>query len=440
MPRAPVGVMSVTDLPTRWPTGLQPGNSLVLLPGGEALFAALVEAMDAAQESIHLETYIFDFQGAPLAVAEAMARAAHRGVVVRLVVDGVGTGPLPPAWQQHFDAEGVQYRVFAPLGRLGLLLPSRWRRLHRKLCVVDGFIGFCGGINLIDDYSDPRDGVLGFPRFDFAVCCTGPLVDAMEATMLQLWWRLQAASKARQRQFKAAWQALRAAPRLGGSSGSSAGLTDAVWHTAQPRHLPSTHPMRPPHVTDAVAMLVLRDNIWHRADIERTYLKAIGEARNEVLLANAYFVPGRRLRKALVLAVRRGVRVRVLLQGRYEGFMQYHAARPVYKQMLDAGIDIREYTPSALHAKVAVVDGKWATVGSSNLDPLSLLLAREANVVTVDARFAADLRERLDQALTHGSQAIDHGALLNRPWHQRALDRFAFGLMRVLLFLSGHRY
>ena len=440
MPRATVGVMAAKDAPTRWPTGLQPGNSLVLLPGGEALFAALVEAMDAAQESIHLETYIFDFQGAPLAVAEAMARAAQRGVAVRLVVDGVGTGPLPPPWQQRFDAAGVQYRVFAPLGRLGLLLPSRWRRMHRKLCVVDGTIGFCGGINLIDDYSDPRDGVLGFPRFDFAVYCTGPLVDAMEATMLQLWWRLLAASKAKQRQFKAAWQAFRKAPRSGSSGGSSAGLTDAVWHAAQPRHLPSTLPVRPPHVTDATAMLVLRDNIWHRSDIERAYLKAVGDARTEVLLANAYFVPGRRLRKVLMLAVRRGVRVRVLLQGRYEGFMQYHAARPVYKQMLDAGIDIREYTPSALHAKVAVVDGKWATVGSSNLDPLSLLLAREANVVTVDARFAADLRQRLDQALAHGSQAIDHGALLNRPWHQRALDRFAFGLMRVLLFLSGHRY
>lgn len=434
-----VSGMALTDFPLRQPLGLQPGNGLVLLPGGEALFAALVEAMDAAQLSIHLETYIFDFQGAPLTVADALARAAHRGVAVRLVVDGVGTGPLPPVWQQRFDAAGVQYRVYAPLGRLGLLLPSRWRRLHRKLCVVDGTLGFCGGINLLDDYFDPRDGALTFPRFDFAVCCTGPLVDAMDATMLQLWWRLLAASKARQRQFKAAWQAFRAVPGLGGS-GSSAGLTDAVWHAAQPRHLPSTHLVRPPHVTDATAMLVLRDNIWHRADIERTYLKAVGEARTEVLLANAYFVPGRRLRKALVMAVRRGVRVRVLLQGRYEGFMQYHAARPVYKQMLDAGIDIREYTPSALHAKVAVVDGAWATVGSSNLDPLSLLLAREANVVTVDPRFAADLRQRLDQALVHGSRAIDHSALRNRPWHQRALDRLAFGLMRALLFLSGHRY
>lgn len=438
-------MMAVTSALKRLSVAMQPGNSLVLLPGGEALFAALVEAMDAAQQSVHLETYIFNFQGAPLAVAEALERAARRGVAVRLVVDGVGTGPPPPEWVQRFNVAGVQCKVYAPLGRLGLLLPSRWRRLHRKLCVVDGRVGFCGGVNLIDDFFDPRDGVLPFPRFDFAVCCTGPLVDAMDDTMMQLWWRLLAGSKVRHREFRAAWLAFRAAPnaRGGGSGqgrGRSGGLTEAVWDAVLPRHLPSTHPVRPPHVTDAAAMLVLRDNIWHRADIERAYLKAVGEARTEVLLANAYFVPGRRLRKAMMLAVKRGVRVRVLLQGRYEGFMQYHAARPVYKQMLNAGIDIREYTPSALHAKVAVVDGRWATVGSSNLDPLSLLLAREANVVTVDPRFAADLRQRLDQALANGSRAIDHDALLNRPWHQRALDRLAFGLMRALLFLSGHRY
>ncbi|HRK37424.1 MAG TPA: cardiolipin synthase ClsB [Burkholderiaceae bacterium] len=416
-----------------------PVNRLVLLTGGEALFAALIEAMDAAHHDIHLETYIFDFRRTPLRVAEAMVRAAGRGVAVRLVVDGVGTGEVPSPWAEAFDRAGVQVKVYAPLGRLGLLLPSRWRRLHRKLCVVDGSLGFCGGINLLDDYFEPREGDLQHPRFDFAVCCTGPLAQAIDSTMMQLWWRLMVGSRVRHREFKGAWQALRAAPGRTRATWSRV-LAAAYRAAAGALRLPSAHPVPPPPVTDAFAQLVLRDNIWHRADIERNYLQAIAAARSEVLIANAYFVPGRRLRKALFQAVRRGVRVRVLLQGRYEGFMQYHAARPVYKQLLDAGVDIREYTPSALHAKVAVVDQRWATVGSSNLDPLSLLLAREANVVTVDPQFAADLRERLDRALTHGSRAIDHAALLNRPWHQRALDRIAFGLMRTLLFLTGHKY
>ncbi len=155
-------------------------------------------------------------------------------------------------------------------------------------------------------------------------------------------------------------------------------------------------------------------------------------------------VPGRKLRRALVLAARRGVRVQLLLQGRYEYFMQYHAARPVYGALLAAGVEIHEYAPSFLHAKVAVVDAEgerpWATVGSSNLDPLSMLLAREANVVVEDAAFALDLRARLVQAMEHAGRRLDPAAYAGRPWRQRVLDRLAFGLMRAALWVTGHRY
>jgi cardiolipin synthase len=253
-------------------------------------------------------------------------------------------------------------------------------------------------------------GPLAHPRFDFAVRCTGPLVLPMAFTSLQLWWRMDALKKARQSEFRRAWADVQA----------------------------SAHP--PPPVHGAKAQLVLRDNLWHRNDIERAYLAAIAGAREEVVLANAYFVPGGRLRRALLRAARRGVRVRVLLQGKYEGFMQYHAARPVYKQLLDGGVELREYMASALHAKVAVVDCRWATVGSSNLDPLSLLLAREANVVSTDAAFAADLHRHLAHAWEHQADPLDHAALRQRPWRQRFLDRVAFGLMRAVLFVSGNRY
>jgi cardiolipin synthase len=134
------------------------------------------------------------------------------------------------------------------------------------------------------------------------------------------------------------------------------------------------------------------------------------------------------------------VRVRLLLQGRYEYFMQYHAARPVYGALLAAGVEIHEYSVSFLHAKVAVIDGHWATVGSSNLDPLSLLLAREANVVVDDVLFAQDLRQRLEEAMTQGGTRVDPTAYANRPWRQRLLDRLALGVMRLLLFLNNKRY
>ena len=395
-----------------------------LYQGAQELFPALVEAMDAALSDIQFETYIFDFTGAGSSVGEALARAAQRGVRTHLVVDGVGTGRLPAPWAARLTAAGVQWRVYSPLGRLGLLLPSRWRRLHRKLCVVDGRVLFCGGINVLDDFYDPNHGALDAPRFDFAVRATGSLVVQASDAMEQLWWRMQAVRDVRKRRLPEALQALRTA--------------SAQRHAEQ-----QIGPLRGSGA-QVRAALVLRDNVRNRARIEKTYLRAIGSARHEVIIANAYFVPGRKLRKALLMAARRGVRVRLLLQGRYEYFMQYHAARPVYGPLLEAGVEIHEYAPSFLHAKVAVVDAMgdrpWATVGSSNLDPLSLLLAREANVVVEDTAFARDLRQRLVHAMQHAGRRMDPARYAGRPLRQRVLDRLAFGLMRLALWLTGNRY
>jgi len=194
----------------------------------------------------------------------------------------------------------------------------------------------------------------------------------------------------------------------------------------------------------AKAGLLLRDNVRHRFQIEKAYLKAIGTARHEIVIANAYFLPGRKIRQALVHAAHRGVKVRLLLQGQYEYFMQYHAVRPVYRQLMQAGVEIFEYRPSFLHAKVAVIDAHherpWATVGSSNLDPLSLLLAREANVVVAESVFAKQLQASLDQAIEAESDRIMPLSLLNRSRLHRAMDWVAFGLMRLALWLSGKRY
>ncbi|MGH6628062.1 MAG: cardiolipin synthase ClsB [Burkholderiaceae bacterium] len=400
---------------------LSHGHQVELLQGSKELFPALIEAMDRAQLDVRLETYIFDFTGSGASVAQALVRAALRGVTTRLVVDGLGTGALPAEWQQRFDEAGVQWRVYSPLGPLGLLIPSGWRRLHRKLCVVDGEALFCGGINILDDFHDPNYGQLASPRFDFAVCAVGALVEQAQDTMAQLWWRMQTVSEVRHRDFPAALSALRTV-------------------RAQFSHAHQARKEAAKRARLARAGLLLRDNLRNRGRIEKAYRKAIGAARQEIIIANAYFVPGRKLRKALVLAARRGVKVQLLLQGRYEYFMQYHASRPVYGALLAAGVEIYEYSPSFLHAKVAVIDGHWATVGSSNLDPLSLLLAREANVVVDDPVFAADLRGRLVRAMREAGQRMDPAQYAQRPWRQRVLERIALGLMRMALFVTGNRY
>lgn len=411
-------------MPTRRTHPIRDGHHIGLLEGGTELFKALVAAVDSARSQVHLETYIFDFHGAGAQVAEALIRAAERGLRVWVVVDGVGTPAVPSDWQQRLSQAGVEWRVYSPLGSLGLLIPSRWRRLHRKLCLIDGRMAFCGGINILDDYYDPYHGVLERPRLDFAVWATGALVQQVQETTAQLWWRMQAVRHVRQHHFPEAFTSFKAA-----------GL-----------HLPWTdaHEHAPASQRVARAGLLLRDNWRHRGQIEKAYCKAIGLARQEIVIANAYFVPGRKVRQALIHAASRGVRVRLLLQGRYEYFMQFHAVRSVYGALLAAGVEIHEYTASFLHAKVAVIDAHhdrpWATVGSSNLEPLSLLMAREANVVVADGPFAQQLHARLVQAIEQESTPIAAATFAGRPRMQRALDWAAYGLMRLALLLTGKRY
>jgi cardiolipin synthase A/B len=401
---------------------LRPDHTLTLLKGGDLLFPALTEAIDAARAEVLLETYIFEFDRSVLPVAQALARAAERGVRVRVVVDGVGTGALPAEWVQRWRAAGVQWHVFNPARGWRVLLPKRWRRLHRKLCVVDGTLAFCGGINLLDDHYDPNHGELTEPRLDFAVRVTGPLVADMHDTMTRLWSRLQLLREVRQRDLSGTVQAARVAARQG---------TERDEAARAPR-------------PGAVAALVLRDNFRYRRRIEGVYRLAIAQARSEILIANAYFIPGVQLQRALLRAARRGVRITLLLQGRYEYFMQHHASRAVYTMLLDAGIEIIEYEASFLHAKVAVMDSTQgaalATVGSSNLDPLSLLLAREANVFVRDDAFAAELRAHLLQAIEQQGRRVEPEAHMNRPWQARALNWIAYALMRAALLVTGKRY
>ena len=403
-------------------TSLNAGHALRLLQCGREFFPAMVQAIDASSTEVRLETYIFNFDTSGCDIAQALCRAGQRGVRVYLLMDGVGSPEVPLEWQQRFVEASVQWHRFSPLGNLGLLVPMRWRRLHRKLCVVDGEVAFCGGINILDDLLDPVFGTLESPRFDFSVQVTGPLVADVLRAMVQFWRRLVVTRQIKQLAFHSARQSweiegdslLLAAAGRQSASGSAKGGANAA--------------------------LVLRDNLRNRNSIERVYRKAIAMARHEVVIANAYFLPGGKLRRALEFAARRGVRVRLLIQGRYEYFMQYHAARPVLLSLLEAGVEIYEYRSGFLHAKVALVDGLWATVGSSNLDPLSLLLAREANVVVENADFASHLRERLQDAINDHSVPMNVDRHAARHWTQHGMDWIAYGVMRLLLFLTGRRY
>jgi len=379
-------------------TALLGGNRITLLRSGEQYFPALAQAIDTARAEVYLETYIYVEDASARRITDALCRAARRGVSVHVLVDGFGGKDMPRALREELLAAGVLLLVFRPD------ISLRWRkhrlrRMHRKLVTVDGRVGFLGGINLIDDMHTPGHVP---PRYDYAVRFEGPLLAPAQEAVERLWTLVAWAS------LKRRWQAERPVP------------VDASPKGCQR------------------AALVLRDNLRHRADIEDAYLSAIGNSKHEVIIANAYFFPGTHFRHALVNAARRGVRVVLLLQGRVEYVLLHYASRALYGTLLEAGVEIFEYRKSFMHAKVAVIDRRWATVGSSNIDPFSLMLAREANLVVDDPGFADELRASLHEAMEEGAQHLPKTRWLQQPWWRRVPIWIGYGFVRLMMGIVGY--
>jgi len=377
---------------------LIPGNRLTLLQNGAEYFPALEAAIDQARREIFLESYIYEPDETGRRIGAALMRAAGRGVTVHVLLDGFGSKSLPRAVAEELRGAGVQLLFYRPKVSPWSLKRGRLRRMHRKIAVIDSRIAFVSGINIIDDMDAPGQTP---PRYDYAVAVEGPLLAEIHDSARRL-WTLVAWSQLRLRRSRR-----RAMPPLAASG-------------------------------EMEAAFVRRDNIRHRHDIEEAYLEAIASARQEIILANAYFLPGRHFRQALIQAAGRGVRVVLLLQGRVEYLLLHYASRALYGVLLDAGIEIYSYHRSFLHAKVAVIDGNWATVGSSNIDPFSLLLAREANVVVTDSGFAATLRDSLQQAMEEGAHRIMPDRWKHQPRYRRLIAWASYGLVRLLMGVTGY--
>lgn len=433
------------------PAQMRSGNKIELLCSGQQYFPALLEAIEAAQREIKLETYIFADDPIGQQVCVALCRAAARGVQVRLVLDGFGSKEGIEAHVARLRGAGVKVRVFRPEGVWFKPNPKRLRRMHRKLSVFDNHVAFVGGINVIDDLNnqqerdgladveqridaveerlpqvlrqhEPRlnvallEGMLG-PRYDFAVRLEGPVVrDVWNATEW-LWWQIGPGGRVTDT-LKADWWRDRAHK-----------FQDILASAALSEPAAPVGPSR--------VQLILRDNFRFRRSIEKAYLRAIGQADSDLILSNAYFIPGRKVRRAITLAAKRGVRVKLLLQGQIEYHFQHHATQALYSKFLRCGVEIYEYKKAFLHAKVAVVDRRWATVGSSNLDPLSFLLAREANVVVEDHHFATAMGHELSRAILEDSSRVLREAHAQRPMRLRIYSWLCYGLLRVAVFMWG---
>ena len=383
------------------------GNRLTLLRNGEQYFPELVRAMDAAVREIYLETYLFADDQTGSLVADALARAAVRGVAVCLLLDGFGARDFAPRFREMLQGAGVRILMYRPDISPWRMRRNRLRRMHRKLACADDSVAFVGGINVIDDFDTPGQTP---PRYDYAVKIEGPLSAAVRAEAIRLWSRVAWANLGQR------WPGFEfLTGRRGRGTMQAPGLRSGNQRAA----------------------LVVRDNVRHRRDIEHAYHELIDAAREEVLIACAYFFPGRRFRQALARAAARGVRVRLLLQGKVEYVLLHYASRALYGALLEAGIEIHEYHKSFMHAKVAVFDRARASVGSSNIDPFSLLLAREANVFVDDARFATELRTSLEEAMAYGARALAPQQWKGQPLGLRVRTWIAYGLARLLVAFFG---
>ncbi len=372
---------------------LSGGNSVRLLSGGDELFPAMCGAIARARHQVWLATYIFHNDDAARAVAQALAAAARRGVRVQVVVDGFGTKATLSTLRGWLEPDGVELAVFRPVDRWWRLMnPGQLRRLHQKMCAVDGEIAFVGGINIIDDRNDMNHGWSELPRLDFAVEVKGPVAVSVAQSARAMWtravlgtdWREEITALARSVEPMARARQIMGQLRI--LAPSDAGLD---------------HEPLPP----VCATFAVRDNLRQRRTIERAYVEAIQYAGERIDIICPYFYPGRAFRRALRKAAARGVQVRLVLQGKPDYRFAALAAQVLYGELLASGVKVYEYMPAFLHAKVAVVDHEWATVGSSNIDPLSLLLNLEANVIIHDVGFTANLALRFEAAVA-ASQAI----------------------------------
>lgn len=326
------------DLDYAW----QPGNQVELLENGEAYFPKVFEALRQARQEILLETFILFEDKVGHELHGILIEAAQRGVKVVVSLDGFGCGELSPGFLGELAQAGVTVQMFDPAPKTLGFRTNWFRRLHRKIVVVDATVGFIGGINFSADHLADFGPEA---KQDYAVQVIGPAVADLHHFALAQSGRPVRTRRGWRRQQRPAW-----ATEEG----------------------------------DGLVRLIYRDNLQHRSDIEEAYLHALRHARQRVVIANAYFFPGYRLLRELRNAARRGVQVQLIMQGQPDVLLAKLAARMLYDYLLKEGVVIHEYCQRPLHGKVALVDEAWSTVGSSNLDPLSLSLNLEANVLIHD--------------------------------------------------------
>jgi cardiolipin synthase len=364
------------------------GNKVELLVDGPAAFRAMFDAIGAARDHVHLETYIIEDDEVGRKFATALMHAQARGVQVTLIYDSVGSIGTPAAFFQELADGGVRVLEFNPVNPM--TGAKGWevnQRDHRKLLVVDGRVAFLGGINISSVYSGgsfrqasrhrPQGGA---PWRDTHLQVEGPVVAEFQKLFLGTWEKQKREPLAARNFFPPPVAAGKEVVRAIGSSPD------------EPYSL-----------------------------IYATLISAIGSAETSVNLTNAYFVPDPQLLATLKGAAARGVEVKIIVPGSTDSRLVFHAGRAHYAELLAAGVKIYERRGALLHSKTAVIDGVWSTVGSTNLDWRSFLHNDEVNAVILGQEFGARMQAMFDADLA-ASDPITPESWTRRPVADRVME------------------
>jgi len=403
---------------------LVPGNHATLLRDGPQTHAAQLAAIAGAQHHVHLETYLITDGEIGSCYADALIERARAGVHVRLMLDGLGALGAGDAYRQRLVDAGVRLREFNPVNPLRE--PRLWRvtrRTHRKTLVVDGRVAFTGGVNLTDEYrrgpEDAEPATRDGPGWrDTHVMIEGPAAAEFQRVFLTYWARLGG--------LRDTTDYYPDVPAAG--NGLACAITDQGegfidhWVGGEDDNddddLPRPkNPLRPKYRT--------KPRIYH------AYLDAIKLAQHRVWITQAYFAPNGRFIRALTRAARRGVDVRLIVPARTDAGLLKYAARQRYARLMRAGVRIHEYRPAVLHAKTAVIDSVWSTVGSANLDYRSFFHNDEANAFLICEDFAADMEAMFERDLQR-CDAIEPVIWERRGWRERLLELFAGAIKWML--------
>jgi cardiolipin synthase A/B len=357
-------------------------NELALLRDGAQAYPAMLEAMRKARSTICLETYILREDHTGSRFGAVLAERAQAGVEVSVMYDDWGSS-VSEEFVRTLRFSGVRMLAFRPVrfSGLGKLLARLRRRNHRKALIVDGEVAFTGGLNISDDYASVQDGGNGWR--DTHMRLRGPVAVELERMFLDTWKKNGGPAVAAERYVR---------------------------------------PKAPP---DDKVRIVGNEFRKDHKFIRQAYVSAISHAKQRIHLTHAYFLPPSRVLRALQKAARRGVDVSVILAATTDVRLVLLAARGLYGKLLKSGVKVFEWKGRVLHAKTAVVDGRWTTIGSANLDALSLRVNLEVNAVIEDEKFATSVERMFTQDLEQCDR-ISLEEWKERPLGERFISWLAF--------------